>query len=67
MEQMMLRNEETAPFDANGSRGLDCMNTHQIQCMCSNLAPKGARECSNKLGRGCLGEPSGRSRRGTGR
>ena len=67
MKQMMLRNEEAALFDANGSRGLDRMNTQQIQPMYSNLAPEGARECSDNLGRGCPGGPSGRSRRGAGR
>ena len=65
MEQMMLRNEEAALFDANGSRGLNRMNAHQIQSMYSNLVPEGTREYSDKLGHGCPGGPGGRSRRGT--
>ena len=52
MKQMMLRNKEAVLFNAKGSGGLDRMNAQQIQPMYSNLAPEGARECSNKIGHG---------------
>ena len=63
----MLLKEEAALFNAIGSRELDRLNAHPIKSMYSSPAPEGARECSNKLGCGCLGGPSGRSRKGAGR
>ena len=54
MEQMMLRNEEAMLYSNNGDniRGLDGMNSQQIQSMKRNLLPEGTREYNDSQQRG---------------